>query len=112
MSAQGGSTVLHAYMGLVDKSDSNSEQRYYLQSMLSPHEYTMHRSLREVDSGKPMVPLIPWIESAKVVSKSLAYLIRPGSDFWGHPELQSGTLYIAYGRYTDNKLHLLATSFL
>ena len=30
-----------------------------------------------------MAPLIPRIESAKVGSKSLAYLIRPGSDFRG-----------------------------
>ena len=30
-----------------------------------------------------MAPLIPWIESAKVGSKSLAYVIWLGSDFWG-----------------------------
>ena len=30
-----------------------------------------------------MAPLIPWIESAKVGSKSLAYVIWPGSDIWG-----------------------------
>ena len=34
---------------------------------LGPHEYTI-----EVDSGNPMTPLIPRIESAKVGSISLA----------------------------------------
>ena len=33
--------------------------------------------------GNPMAPLIPRIESAEVGSKSLAYLIRPGSDLRG-----------------------------
>jgi len=46
--------------------------------MSGSHEYIIVHSERNT-----MEPLIPWIESAKVGSKLLAYLIRPGSDFRG-----------------------------
>ena len=44
-----------------------------------------------------MTPLIPRIESAKVGSKSLAYLIRPGSDFRGDRiRCDTGSLFFFY----------------
>ena len=46
--------------------------------MSGPHEHTIVHS-----GSRQWAPLIPRIESAKVGSKSLANLIRPGSDFRG-----------------------------
>ena len=47
-----------------------------------------------------MAPLIPRIESAKVGSKSLAYLIRPGSDFWGDQiRCDTGCAFILYAAF-------------
>ena len=77
---------LYPSQGLV-KSDSRDTLNrdtvcrlvIYIISMSGSHEYII------VHSEKLTVgtPLIPRIESAKVGSKSLPYLIRPGSDFWG-----------------------------
>ena len=42
-----------------------------------------HSSLWDVNSRNPMAPMTPRIGSARVGSKPLVYLIRPGSDFRG-----------------------------
>ena len=87
-----------------------SEQRYCLQTSNLYNTYVRsawihHSLLWEVDSGNPMTPLIPRIESAKVGSISLAYLIRPGVMWKGGPPKWGSWVPILPGKWGSGSLY-------